>query len=363
MPGMVADIIRGAKDMTDAEILTIYAKVSGKYAVYLTDDRVMVQYADDDALGVEQRTNIRPLSALRTEIDALKDGWDDGGFGFARARRNARAEGLNHLTADALIRALQGDPTGAIVAITAVRDDLLAERTSIGRLEYLLAAAVAGFVAIILLALLSIMPFGGTTDYMNKNATLMAISLGILGSLFSISLGIRSRSVGSDLHMRDNLVDSVLRIVIGAVSAFILFALLKGGAISLSIGGTPLVPDFKTEEGIAIAVIVAFLAGFSEMLVGDFLGTVAASGKSGTGSAPSVESPTNALKTENNPTGRGTSDSAPVAVLSLPEDTDDSSDGGGETPIAPDDATDDSELPPATGGVEATDRFRSGNPQ
>lgn len=45
----VADIIESAS-VNGAVVELIYSKISGIYAVYRTNSRVMVQYADDEAL-------------------------------------------------------------------------------------------------------------------------------------------------------------------------------------------------------------------------------------------------------------------------------------------------------------------------
>ena len=69
----VADIIKGGKDLTGAEIETVYSKVNATYAVYRTAERVMVQYADEERLGAEQRLALSPLNPIRGEINGLID--------------------------------------------------------------------------------------------------------------------------------------------------------------------------------------------------------------------------------------------------------------------------------------------------
>jgi hypothetical protein len=352
MPGLVADIVLHAADMTGAEVRAIYAKVSTKYAVYGTNDRIMVQFADDDVMGVQQREWFRPLAALRSEIDALMDGWDGGGFRSGKARRLAMAEGFKHRVADALVRALQGDPTSAVAGLGLVRDDLVAERVSIGRLEYLLTALVTALGWIAVLAMVTAAAQGGFKDYIRDHNAYMAACLGVLGSLFSIALDIRNRTMLPDLHRRDNLVDAVLRIGIGAFSAVILFALLKSEVVKMSLGNVDLFPGSAADIAAksAISVLVAFLAGFSERLVGDFLGSVGKTGLIRSADAPAV--PPKAA----NENGLKSEASAAAPEVTLPEDHAPEVEGE----LTEDQLTDDSELPPAQGGVEIP---KSGNPQ
>ena len=340
------------KDMAGRDIKEIYGKVSAKYAVFRSGGRVRVQYADDDAKGVEQRAALSPLLPIRGEINALFDGWSNASW-FTK-RRGALEEGLNSRIADAWIVALQGDAPTGLTLLTAVRDDLKAERESIGRLEYLLMAVGAGVAAVVLASILRAGSFGCVERYFDDNHTLLAVALGVLGALFSIAMNITSRAIHTDLRRRDNLVDATLRIGVGAVSAVILYALLKGGIVKISLGTTDLMPD-----GGAISVVIAFLAGFSELLVGKVLGTVVLATVGAT--ADTKKTDTKAAGADEDhprgqpvagPAGGPVPPSAPQAEV--PPD-DPAEQGSGEDAMLAEDATDDSELPAADGGVEGGD--------
>jgi len=361
MTGLVEDIKKGAMDMTGAEIMAVFSKVSTKYAVYLTEKRIMVQFADDDAVGKQQRDELRELNPFRSEINSLLDGWEDNAWWPSKERRAALVSGFNTSVADALVLALQGDAASGKIQIEAVRDGLRAERLSIGRLEYLVMAALVG-IAVVVLAQVIPSQFG-TSDigaYFAANQTRLAIGVGVLGTLFSIAWNITGRSINTDLQRRDNLVDAVLRIGIGAVSAVILFALLKGDIVSIKLGSTELKPG-TADPGVALAVsvVIAFLAGFSERLVGNVLGTVglATVDQPAAPVAPRVATGTG-KKDEDNPSGKPATTGADAAAQPAPADTavslpeDSSNVSVSEVPPTGDEITEDSELPQAYGGVE-----------
>lgn len=290
----VEDIVSGKTDLTGSTIEAVYSKVSKTYAVYSSADRVMVQYADNDLLsengkplGIEQRLALNPLNPIKGEINGLLDGWrSDKAFNAAKKLQRSRI--FDRRVADALTVALQGGSQQALELLQGVKADILEERKSIGRTEYLIVAAVCGFALFLLFLILSQLstafsggtPSGGSLasffTFIASNDIWLATAVGSLGALFSISMSIRSRDIRTDLERRDNVVDAILRVMIGAVSAVMLFSLFKSDAVQLSLGNRRL--DLNGSAGPAaahVAIVLAFLAGFSERLVGDFLtGTV-----------------------------------------------------------------------------------------
>lgn len=372
---LVEHIRKGERDSTGAEIETIYGSVSHIYAVYGTNERVMVQFADSDQmvdgemLGSQQRKALAYLNPIRGEINGMLDGWRKSSY-INQTSKRARAKHFDRRTADALTVALQGDPDRhALDLLKSVNAEILNERTSTGRVEYLFAAAFCALVLFILVGWLSAGP--GTTanpspvsDFMAANSIWLATSLGSLGALFSIALAIKGRSIRPDLLRSENMIDAVLRILIGAVSAVILFSLFKGNLVALTLGGTPILLDSDTPSATHLAIIVAFLAGFSERMVGDFLGSAVLAGV-GAGPAaadtPVVQQADQAPKLANemNPLGIVTGDTpAGDAHLKLDgaeaESHDDAHVDGClcDLSIADSELTDDSELPEATGGIE-----------
>ncbi len=61
----IRDIKLNGRDSANAEIIDCYAKIENAYAVYRTEDRVLVQFADDPRLGADQRKLLCPLGPLR----------------------------------------------------------------------------------------------------------------------------------------------------------------------------------------------------------------------------------------------------------------------------------------------------------
>jgi hypothetical protein len=364
----VTEIVIGKDDSTGLPITAVFSKVSGIYAVYANRERVMVQFADDADLGKEQRLALAHLAPVRGEINGLVDGWRNSRFSGSRAR----AKRFDRRTADALVVALQGDQASAGLLLNAVKADILEERTSIGRSEYLIFAAVFALFIFVLLWLLTPNTVGDSTSalgaFIIKNDVWLAAGFGCLGALFSIAIGIRSRQIHTDLRMRDNLVDAVLRVLIGGISAFVLFSLLKSRLFALSVGGTQvsLLPPDKPEVGAApdlithLSIVVAFIAGFSERLVGDYLTSAAFTvtakqpTEAGPGAAASATGAVKAQADELNP--RGTSEApAAAAPLRSGEDADESIDNClCDVDIKDNEQTIDENLPKASGGVEGS---------
>ena len=74
----VAMIQKGAPDQSGQTIEDVYAIRSPLYATYKAGGDVMVQYVDDPATQVAQRTRTRAVSKQRQDLDALADGWKTG---------------------------------------------------------------------------------------------------------------------------------------------------------------------------------------------------------------------------------------------------------------------------------------------
>ncbi len=363
----VDDIAVGRTDYTGLEIGTVYSKVPRVYAVYSNSDRVMIQYADDESLATEQRLALAHLAPLRGEINGLIDGWrsprtvgSETGPAHRASAGDARAKRYDRRTADALIVALQGDQASALVLLEAIKKEIVEERTSTGRVQYVV---TAGFVALVIFCLFWAFNDLNFPRFVSRNNTWMATSIGCLGAFFSIAIGIRGRTIQTDLRLRDNLVDAGLRIVIGAISAVVLFALFRSelfkltlgesGPITLCIAGAECTPP-----QIDVAIIVAFLAGFSERLVGNLLDTrlVSPLGESPAIVQPVVAKvdPARPAADERNPRGLT---SPPRVSRSTAAPTDDDFDGQVDSCLCDVDLedgeiTEDINLPKASGGVE-----------
>ncbi|MDT7951080.1 MAG: hypothetical protein RQ966_06195 [Acetobacteraceae bacterium] len=268
---LVSEVKVGGVDPAGVEITDVYKKSAPHYAIYRTASRVLAHYADDEVEAKAQSANLAPLNPIRGEINGLIDGWRAGG-----PKQLAKAVHFDRRVADALSVALENDTTGALDVLKIVKTDIIDERTSWSRFVYLLAAFAASAIVILVvwLVLNRWSEVGGIPS--NPAAWLLWFSLtgGTIGAFFSIAIGIRNRTVLTDLHLRDNVADAVLRVVIGAIAASVLVSLLKLKAVSFSLG-TLSVGD--TVDGAWLsALVVAFAGGFSERLIPDLLEKTAA---------------------------------------------------------------------------------------
>ncbi|RWX36704.1 hypothetical protein [Rhizobium leguminosarum] len=354
----VAEIVEGQKDFTGADIRSVYSKVSNTYAVYGTDDRVMVQFADDETLGSEQRLALSPLNPVRGEINGCIDSWRTPSK-VPLVDNVSKAKRFDRRTADALTVALQGDQVHAEELLRAVKADILAQRFSMGRAWYMLVATLAAIV--IFAAFWGLSGLEGWSNptsfvgFVGRNSIWLAASVGCLGALFSIALGIRTREIRTDLELRDNVLDAVLRVMIGAVSAIILFSLFKTELVSLQLGTAKIDLNGTGTPAVHAAILIAFLGGFAERLVGDFLSTAVLGGRTGSpdpSARPTTR--TNEGANEQNPRGtKATEQTTGQPRMAHIHGVDDEVDNClCDAQLDADELTDDVELPEASGGIE-----------
>lgn len=264
----ITELMLGHNDAAGSKVTAIYAKNPPHYAVYRTDERVRVQFADSDDEAHAQRAAMAPLNPICGEINGLIDGWRYS----QRASPRGAAKRYDRRVADALTNALAGDITGAGAVLAVIKTDITEERLAWARLQYLAAAsltmaAVAGAASFCL-------GFGVNAEW----HVAQALAGGVAGAFFSTAIGLRSRTVLTDLHWQANAADAALRILVGAMAAVLLISLAQLGAITLSIGELKLAGGGPNAW--LSALVLAFLAGFSERLIPDLLE------KSAQGAAP-----------------------------------------------------------------------------
>ncbi|WP_081159367.1 hypothetical protein [Ensifer aridi] len=371
----VGDISVGKTDLTGLEIVTVYSKIPKVYAVYANSERVMIQYADGEQLAMEQKLALAHLAPLRGEINGLIDGWRSSkhaSLDKAQRKRHpniaaadARAKRYDRRTADALVVALQGDQASAEMLLGAIKHEILEERTSTGRVQYVL---TAGFLTVAIFLVFWLLHSLDFPKFVAQNDIWMATGLGCLGAFFSIAIGIRGRTIQTDLRLRDNLVDGGLRIVIGAISAVVLFAIFRSHIFELSFGqASPITLCVSgpncSPPNIDIAIVVAFLAGFSERLVGDLLDSKFVPVIADPATAPASQSrsrrdtsratASRSQADATNPAGRTQPANGTAAPQAPPTDPNDHLDYClCDTELEGDETTDDLDLPKASGGIE-----------
>jgi hypothetical protein len=378
---LVEDIAVGQPDARGIVVDTIFARVSQKYCVYKSDsdNRIMIQFADDETVGDEQRLCLSRLEPERSTINAEFDGWQSALWKFRRNsnRHSQLVMGFSYRIAQAAVSALSGDPVTGKSQLQSVLDDIQCERLSIGRVEYFLTALAVGVAFVVLAWLALLVPFGceppvGDTPmpfgcFANGGGLVLAIGMASLGALFSIAMAIRDRNIQTDKSRRSNIMDASLRMGVAVVASIVLFALLFSDYVTISFGENEVTGDLSKTAW--PAMVVAFIAGFFERLVSNFLATnpatLALAG--GANGAPALPPPNMPISGPNGNGGAGTltasgrseTDAKPdTAVVPSPtltvseveeEEALASSPGEG---IEAADATADEQLPPAYGGVE-----------
>ena len=65
-------IVPGELDSNNRLILDVYARQSHRYAVYQTDDRVVIAYSEDPLVQKIQRRRLAGLAVQRSEIDGMR---------------------------------------------------------------------------------------------------------------------------------------------------------------------------------------------------------------------------------------------------------------------------------------------------
>lgn len=360
----VDDIVRGRRDSTDAEILTVYAKVTPLYAIYKTADRVMIHFADDAEKGSEQRQALVPINPLLGEINGLVDGWRIS----PKPKLKAKANIFDRRVADALLLALQGHAALAQPLLREIKNDLLEERTSPARVDYALVASGVALMMVLIACFMTSSLIEWIYDYTpDSNDLWLGFGAGAVGAFFFTCLRLRTRDLSTDLQPWENRADAAARIMTGAIAGAVIVALLQSRLVSVSLGEAP-IPGDGPLSWLKLAV-AGFLGGYSERLVTTVLDrasstasrsgsqtlvgtTAAAPATSGVG----VPSETNPLRTASGATPPPPPPPPPDGGAGpLPGEGDDVDACGSDVELDPGEATDDVELPPAEGGVEEAD--------
>jgi hypothetical protein len=358
MPEILVDDIKiNAIDATGARITTVYAKKPREYAVYRTPERVVVQYADAPAQQNEQRTNLAGLNPLRGEINGLINGWRSS----TKPHLLSNASRFDRRVADAVMVALENDRDSAHAVLVAIKGDIVDIRTSWARLQYLMVATgsflLFGVVALLLRqfasnALLHA-PYG-------KSLIFGAVAGG-LGAFFSVAIGMKDRTILTDLHFWNNAADAALRVVIGVIAGGLLVALTQTKLVTTALTTA----DMRGPSWLYV-LLIGVVAGFAERLVPDILAKSAAAtnlaAASAAAGAPPVRRPAGAAGAAVGTAGVAAGvapAAAPIpslapqaAVIAAPHDPDEHEDAC-LCDIHTGAATPDTELPPAIGGVAA----------
>jgi hypothetical protein len=251
----VAAIVANAKDGRGGQIDYVYFKRE-EYAIYRSGQHIVVAYADSRTRADEQIAAISALLPLRDHlINLIKD------LPAQSARDNYLAQ-----IADALRLGLEKQSEVAKAIIDEAVRDALEAQARIGRMVYLKWAAGMALTFATVLILWGGMYLESRTG---AHFLLMATGAGAVGALLSIAIGIRGRTVAVDGNWQANAMDAAVRVLIGIISAAILFLLLNSGILmDLKAGSVALTGE---KIGWQAALLVGFAAGFLERLVPDLL--------------------------------------------------------------------------------------------
>ncbi len=251
----VSQIMRGKNDCRGEVVDYVYFKRE-HYAVYLSGSQIVVAYSDDNQVADRQIATVSPLLPLRDHLtNIVKE------LPLSSARANYLAQ-----IAEALRLGLENQIDAAKEIIADAVADAQCAQARIGRMIYL--KWTAGLALIIATLLISI---GGA--YVQNRAgvhlLLMATGAGAIGSLLSIAIAIRNRTVAVDGNWRANAMDASVRLLIGIISAAVFFLILNSGLLTeVQIGSVKMSGENVQWEAV---LVVGFVAGFLERLVPDLL--------------------------------------------------------------------------------------------
>jgi hypothetical protein len=255
----VADIRKNQQDSRGEKIEFVFCRRRDCFAIYRSSGRIMVQYADKETEAKQQVVNIAELLPLRDRLQYLVSDLDS-------------PHAYQWQIAESLRLGLDGQTDAAKSTMQAAIDNIIAKRVSDGRTAYLLYAGLLVIVAIVLLgAVAAAMWFveQSTPEFRaSLGYLILATASGAMGAMLSTAIALRARTVATDGSRKSNIVDSAIRIMIGVISAAVLYLLLDSELLAKFSLSTR---SMGSEVLWKAALLIGFLAGFLERLVPDLL--------------------------------------------------------------------------------------------
>jgi hypothetical protein len=256
----VADIRKSQQDCRGEKIDFVFFR-RRNFAIYRSGGRIMVHFSDDEAVARQQIADTAELLPLRDRLQYLVSDL-------------AAPHGYQWQIAESLRLGLDGQKDAAKRTMLAAIDDIIAMRMSRGRTEYLLYAGLAAALVVICAGAAALWfvlnPSGPdvASARVGLGHLLMATGSGAMGALLSTAIALRVRTVATDGDFKSNVVDSAIRILIGVISAAVLYLILD----SRLLAGVKLATNIVDDDMIwKIALLAGFVAGFLERLVPDLL--------------------------------------------------------------------------------------------
>ncbi len=254
----VCDICKRREDIRGEMIDLVFFK-RPEFAIYQSGGKILVQYADYNALAKEQIAKIAELLPLKDRLQYLVQNMD-------------RPERCHWQIAESLRLGLCGQKDPAKNIMQGAIDDINGTRVRKGRVSYL-AVTLIFVTFIVSAAFIALMAIHGSwidqiepshkQDFLRLD---LAVASGAVGALFSCVWQLRARTVATDGDILSNAVDSVTRIVIGMVSAVALLLVIISD-FSSKIAPIVYDPSLNWKS----VLVIGLLAGFVERLIPDLL--------------------------------------------------------------------------------------------
>ena len=226
-----------------------------------TDRQILVQYADKPEDADKQIAEVADIIPLRNQAQSL----------IRKVKDKMPYYGQ---VAEALRLGLEHKPeVGKLILQNAIAE-LQNTRASDGRNIYVnqagpLAVIAAGWLTAIAIIFLWLGGISFIKAWSPLAHLAIACTGGALGALLSIAISVRARTVAIDGDPISIRVDAGLRVVIGVISAGVLYLFLGTGVLGeLKLG------DIAFKSGAIpwqVALLIGFASGFLERLVPDML--------------------------------------------------------------------------------------------
>lgn len=204
------------------------------------------------------------IARLADTVSAMRS-WRE-----SRRQRQERERAFE-LMARAMQFAFEGEPKQAEAVLAELRDEINLRRDSRNRMRYIFATTVS-FLAILFAGVLlkdtNTSLFGeGLGTPANKNLLINVLLFGAMGAFFAVVYDIKAVKVHHAITIPEMIYAGAVRIPVGVIAAAVVVLLFTGGWMLGGIGESS--RDWSL-------LLLAFLAGFSEMFVPNALKEVEA---------------------------------------------------------------------------------------
>jgi hypothetical protein len=259
----------GERDQSGAEIKNIYSSTR-QFVIYEAGDQIRCLLPDDFGVAKGLRQRIADLGGLRASIE---DWRCDPSLSPNEKMRAARE------LAWALAQALEdenkpqsNEPKDILTRVDARLRSLVKSHY---RKKYCVANLLAFGVIEVILIVVTVFAFlsgiSGNLGAIHRYA--LYGCFGGLGAFLSVITGLRSIDIDINLSRWEHVFSGATRIMIGVVGGLVIGLALDSRLIDPTFGNSPTSAgsSASVEPRLALSLILAFIAGFSESLVPNLL--------------------------------------------------------------------------------------------